>query len=512
MKIFRCDQVAAIDRFTIEHEPISELDLMERAASGISQWIEENQSRHRRLMVFAGPGNNGGDGLVIARQMAAKGYSVEVWLPDSGRQLSLSCLANLERLKEQAIVPISFMKEDSDFPEILGSDIVIDALFGSGLSRPVEGMYASLIQYLNASHATIIAVDIPSGLFGENNSENDSTAIVQATITLTFHFPKLSFMFAENEKYVGKWKIIPIGLHPEIIRNTETPYYFTTKDVVLPILHERSKFGHKGLYGHALLIAGSYGKMGAAVLSARACLRSGVGLLTTHIPQAGYEIIQQAVPESMVSIDRDLHHFTYIPDLKKYNSIAIGPGLGTNSHSVDAMAELLRRWPNPMIIDADGINLLSQSENLLELLPPDSIITPHPGEFMRLAGKSSNSFEMLEKQKRIAQFFKIYVVLKGAHTCVAFPDGRCYFNTTGNPGMATAGSGDVLTGIILGLLARGYTSAEACVLGVYIHGLAGDYAAKKNGYESLIAGDITEYLGKAFLTLKNGCLTNNDYF
>lgn len=512
MKIFCCDQIGKIDRYTIEHEPISAIDLMERAAMGISCQIEETHSRHRRIMVFAGPGNNGGDGLAIARIMATKGYPVECFLPNAGHTLSPSCQTNYERLKTMTSVPLHLLTSGGPLPEIKQEDIVIDALFGSGLSRPIEGIYTPIITHINSSDATVIAVDIPSGLFGEDNSDNTGNAIVQADITFTFQFPKLAFLFPENEKYVGRWKIVDINLHPDAIQKTESSFHLLTRQMIVPLLRSRDKFGHKGNYGHAFLIAGSEGKMGAAVLSSRSCLRSGAGLLTTHIPRSGYEIMQISVPEAMVSLDASEHYFSTVPPLNRFSAVGIGPGIGTDKSSKEAMAVLFDLFHRPMVIDADGINLLSGSERLRNALPSEGILTPHPGEFARLGGKSENSYQMLVRQRQLAQELNQYIVLKGAYTCIAFPDGQCFFNTTGNPGMATAGSGDVLTGIILGLLAQGYSSSEASLLGVYIHGLAGDIAVRKNGEESMIAGDLTENIGKAFLALKNRSLINNDYF
>ncbi len=512
MKIFCCDQIGKIDRYTIEHEPISAIDLMERAAMGISCQIEENHSRHRRIMVFAGPGDNGGDGLAIARIMATKGYPVEVFLPNAGHSLSASCQINYERLKAMTLVAVRMIGPGEPLPLIKQEDIVIDALFGSGLSRPIEGVYAPIIEHINSSDASVIAVDIPSGLFGEDNSENKGNAIIEADMTFTFQFPKLSFLFPENEKYVGRWKIIDIKLHPDAIRETESPFHLLTRPMIVPLLRSRDKFGHKGNYGHAFLIAGSYGKMGAAVLSSRSCLRSGAGLLTTHIPRAGYEIMQMSVPEAMVSMDISYYYFSIVPPMDRFTAVGIGPGIGTDKASEEAMAALFDQFHRPMVVDADGINLLSGSEKLLNALPSGSILTPHPGEFARLAGKSENSYQMLVKQRQLARKLNQYIILKGAYTSIVFPDGQCFFNTTGNPGMATAGSGDVLTGIILGLLAQGYSSSDASLLGVYLHGLAGDIAVRKNGEESMIAGDLTENIGKAFLALKNRSLINNDYF
>ncbi len=366
----------------------------------------------------------------------------------------------------------------------------------------MEGLAAEIVQKINTCQNTVISIDIPSGLMGEDNSENIAENIIQADFTLTFQFPKISFLFAENEKYVGEWEVLPIRLHPVGIAQTETSYFFIEKEDIQPFIPKRSKFGHKGTYGHALLIAGSFGKMGAAVLASKACLRSGVGLLTTQIPHLGYPIIQTAVPEAMASVDQHEYTFTEFPDLSQFSAIGAGPGIGQKSNTKKALCELLEKSQVPLVIDADALNIMAENLTWLEKLPENSILTPHPGEFKRLVGESANSYENIQKQLEFSKKHKVIVVLKGAFTSISTPIGKLYFNSTGNPGMATAGSGDVLTGIILGLLTQGIQPEKAAVAGVYIHGLAGDLAAQEKSQHSIIAGDIIKFLGKAFLTVE----------
>lgn len=503
MKIFTTKQIAELDRYTIENEPIADIDLMERASLQIVNWLLTNISNERRLVYFAGPGNNGGDALAIARLMAEHDYSVSVYLLDFGRDLSGSPAINWQRLIDQEKVALLHIKREDDFPELYETDVVLDGLFGSGLTRELRGLPASLVQYINLSKSQIIAIDIPSGLMGEDNSANTLENIIQAEITLTFQFPKLSFLFPENEKYVGKWEVLPIGLHPDGIAKTPTNHFFLEKDSMRKIVPKRSCFEHKGTVGHALLIAGSYGKMGAAVLASRACLRSGVGLLTTHIPRLGYGIIQTAVPEAMASIDQSDLMFTEFPDICNFSAVGIGPGLGMKLNSKRALQQLVKKCNIPFVIDADALNILAENKTWLKELPPNSILTPHPGEFKRIAGETSNSFERIEVLQDFAKEYNVIVILKGAFTAIAMPNGSVHFNTTGNSGMATAGSGDVLTGILLGLLAQGIPTEEAAMLGVYLHGLAGDIVAKEKSEYSLIAGDIIESLGKAFLEINS---------
>ena len=501
MKLFTTKQIAGLDKYTIENEPISDIDLMERASLQITNWLVQRISTERKMIIFAGPGNNGGDALAIARQLAELDFICEVFLINFGKETKGSPTINWQRLVEQGKVKLSTIKTLNDLPEIAETDIILDGLFGSGLTRALEGLSAEIVQKINTHQNTVISIDIPSGLMGEDNSGNIHKNIIQADSTLTFQFPKISFLFAENEKYVGEWEVLPIRLHPDGIAQTQSNFFFIEKDDVQQIIQKRSRFGHKGTYGHALLIAGSFGKMGAAVLSSKACLRSGVGLLTVQIPHLGYSIIQTAVPEAMANVDQHDYTFTEFPDLSQFSAIGVGPGIGMKSNTKKALCELLEKSQVPLVIDADALNILAENQAWLEKLPENSILTPHPGEFRRLVGESANSYAYIQKQLEFSKKYKVIVVLKGAFTSVSTPSGKLYFNSTGNPGMATAGSGDVLTGIILGVLAQGIPPEKAAVAGVYLHGLAGDLATKEKSEVSLIAGDIVEYLGKAVLEI-----------
>jgi len=502
MKLFTCTQIAGIDQLTMQLEPISSIQLMERASFKIADWLIHHTDRNRKVYVFAGPGNNGGDALAVALMLAWSNLKCTVYLAEFGHELKGDPAINWQRLEEQNKVTLKRISSEDSIPEIPADAIVIDGLFGSGLNKPLNGLAKKIVQRINHSEATIISIDIPSGLFGEDNSENDLSAVVKANHTLTFQFPKLSFLFPENYQFVGDWTVLPIGLHPDAITQTESKYHFLTKEFISKKIKKRGKFSHKGTYGHALLIAGSYGKMGASVLASRACWRSGVGLLTSHVPQLGYEIIQNSIPEAMISIDSSETVFSEVPDLSPYSAIGIGPGLDKTPETQLALKTLLQAKPNKLVIDADALNILSENQDWYSLLPENAILTPHPKEFERLAGPSSDSYERLQKQVQFSAKYKVIVVCKGAHSCITFPDGRVFFNSNGNPGMATGGSGDVLTGIISGLLAQSYSSEDAAMIGVYLHGLAGDLAAIEFGEYSLIAGDIINHLGKAFLQLE----------
>jgi ADP-dependent NAD(P)H-hydrate dehydratase / NAD(P)H-hydrate epimerase len=499
MKLFSTNQIAEIDKYTIDNEPVSDIDLMERAAMQITKWVMQHFQPERKMLFFAGPGNNGGDALASARQLADAGYRSDVVLLDMGKGLHGSPAINKQRLEEQGKVHIKLISRAGDFPETGPGDVIIDGLFGSGLSRPLEGFPAEIVRKINALPNEIVAIDIPSGLMGENNTDNIDEHIIQADYTLTFQFPKVSFLFSENEKYVGKWEVLPIGLHPEGIKTIPSDFFLIQKDDVKGMIIPRSKFAHKGTFGHALLIAGSYGKMGASVLASRACLRAGAGLLTTHVPHFGYQIIQTAVPEAMVTVDAHDSIFTEFPPLEQFNAIGAGPGTGMKTNTRKALFDLIVQARVPMVLDADALNILSENTGWFQHLPENTILTPHPGEFSRLAGETSGSWERIQLQRQMAVSMKIIIVLKGAFTSVAMPDGRLFFNPTGNPGMATAGSGDALTGIILGLLACRMKPEHAAIAGVYLHGLAGDLAAEVKSEHALVAGDIIEFLGKAFL-------------
>ena len=508
MKILPVDKIREADAFTIENEPIDSVDLMERAATKVYEWFMKRcKSKEVSVKIFCGIGNNGGDGLALARMLYATNIIPQVFVVRYSDKMSRDCEINFERLRDcrdvtpvasEYLVPMYDIFSEDDFPQISDSDIVIDAIFGSGLNRPIEGFTAELINYLNKTNAIKIAIDIPSGLLasqqptakGQQPTAKGQLPIAKVDYTLTFQFPKLAFMFPEYDPYVGKWEVLDIKLHKDFIDNVETLNFYTTEDVVKPILRKRPKFSHKGTYGHALLVAGSSGKTGAALLAAEACMRTGVGLLTAHLPKDALLPMQVYLPEAMTDIDESDTHCTKINDIIPYTAIGVGPGIGKNEETVTLLKKLLQEATQPLVLDADALNIIADNPTWLSFLPDNTILTPHPKEFDRLFGKTYNSYERLELQRKMSVVHNIIIVQKGAHTAITFPNGTCFFNSTGNPGMATAGSGDVLTGMILSLLAQRYAPAEAALLGVFLHGKAGDVAAENIGMESLIARDI----------------------
>ncbi len=497
MKILPVEKIREADAFTIENEPIDSVDLMERAASKVYEWFMKRcKTKEVSVKIFCGIGNNGGDGLALARMLYFSGIIPQVFVVRYSDKMSRDCEINFDRLKEETEVPMYDIFSEDDFPQIYDNDIIIDAIFGSGLNRPIEGFTAELIKYINNSNAIKIAIDIPSGLISETqklrNSETQKSQppIVKVDYTLTFQFPKLTFMFPEYDAFIGKWEVLDIKLHKDFIDNVETLNFYTTEDVVKPIIRKRTKFSHKGTYGHALLVAGSSGKTGAALLAAEACMRTGVGLLTAHLPKDALLPMQVYLPEAMTSIDKSSTHCTEINDIIPYTAIGVGPGIGKNEDTVTLLKKIIQEATQPLVLDADALNIIADNPTWLSFLPDNTILTPHPKEFDRMFGKTNNSYERLELQRKMSVVHNIIIVQKGAHTAITFPNGTCFFNSTGNPGMATAGSGDVLTGIILSLLAQRYTPQEAALLGVYLHGKAGDIASEKLGMESMIARDI----------------------
>ena len=494
MKIPNIQAARAADAYTIENEPISSVDLMERAATQAYFWLMRNlKSKEVSIKIFCGMGNNGGDGLVLARLLATQDIYAQVFILHVSENFSHDCEVNYEQLKTIPEVPMYGIFSKNDFPKIDDNDIVIDALFGSGLNRPLDGVAAELVQHINDNHAIRIAIDIASGLNGDSIA-NPSSPIVRADYTLSMQFPKMAFLYPENEPFVGKWEVLDIKIHPDFIENLETSNFYTTADVIKPLLHKRGKHSHKGTYGHALLIAGSTGKTGAALLASDSCLRSGVGLLTTHLPKSAMLPLQIYLPEAMISSDKSENCFSKLPDLQPYSAIGVGPGLGKAPETATVLKLLIQNAKVPMVLDADALNIISENKTWLAFLPERTIITPHPKEFERLFGKTDNSAQRIELQREMSVKHNIIIVLKGANTSVTFPNGSCFFNSTGNPGMATAGSGDVLTGIILSLLAQRYTPEEAAIIGVFMHGKAGDKAAAEKGMEAMIAGDIIKTL------------------
>ena len=505
MKIFTGAQIHELDTYTIEHEPIRSIDLMERAAKALTKAISEEWTNQTPIVVFAGPGNNGGDALAVARMLAEQDYKIAVYLFNIHNQLSADCAINKQRIIDsRRIKSFNEITVNFDPPSLDAGTLVIDGLFGSGLNKPLAGGFASLVKYINHSPAKVVSLDMPSGLMCEENTHNIRANIVNADLTLTLQQKKLAMLFADNQQFVGDVRVLDIRLSHEYIAQTDSLYTQIEEKDIRPRMIHRSDFVHKGNMGNALLVAGSYGMAGAAVLAARACLRSGAGKVIVNIPKRNYDVMQISVPEAVLQIDREDTYFSEPTDTDDFDALGIGPGIGMNENTAIALIAQLRRTQCPIVADADALNILANHRAWMQQLPKGIILTPHPKEFDRMAGNISNDcYERLTKAREMAERLGVYIMLKGHNTALCLPDGHVYFNSTGNAGMATAGSGDVLTGIITALLARGYNTKDAALVGMYLHGLAGDLAMKSTGKESLIASDIIDYLPQAFKRLND---------
>lgn len=485
-KIFDAQQIRDWDAYTIAQEPITSIDLMERASEAFTHRLLSLFSDND-FTIFCGKGNNGGDGLAIARILASMNKKIEVYVIEYSAQASADFLINYDRLaKITTVHAISGLK---DFPVLKQNCVMVDAILGSGVNRPVEGILKDVIQKMNQSQLPIISVDIASGLYVSLPIARHNTVICP-DYTLTFEAPKLAFLMPQNQLHVGEWECVSIGLSKEYAQTTSTSYFWIDK----VLLKKRSKFSHKGTFGHALLAVGSYGSIGAAVLSAKACLRSGVGLLTTYIPSCGYQIMQASVPEAMCQTDPAEKELSSCPSLEKYTVVGIGCGIGRSHKTQAFLREILLKAQSPVVLDADALNIVAENPDILATIPPKSILTPHPKELQRLIGAWDNDFDKLDKVRAFSQKYDCIVLIKGMYTAIVLPNQEVYFNSTGNAGMATGGSGDVLTGMITALIAQGYSSEEAAIIGVFKHGEAGDMAAKERGQMAMLPSDIIEKL------------------
>lgn len=494
MKIFSASQIKKWDAYTIAHEPISSIDLMERAAIACCKWLIGKNFGVFHFRIFCGKGNNGGDGLAIARLLIQHHCKVSVYIPEFGKAGSDDFQTNLARLHECS-TDIHFIQSAEFFPVIHEADVIIDALFGTGLNKPLEGMNSDLVEHINRCNATVISIDLPSGLFADTSSKGNP--VINAAITLSFQNYKLAFLFPENEDHCGEVHLLHIGLHHDFENKEPAAFELVDKEMIRSIYKARKKFSHKGTFGHAALLCGSYGMMGAGVLSARACLRSGAGKLTVFIPECGYTILQTTVPEAMCVVENEKYLLS-TPDIKKFDAVGIGPGMGMHSTNKDLLATVFQQTNKPMVIDADALNTIAENRALFKPIPAGSILTPHPKEFERLFDQAENDFERIELALQKSKEHNIHILLKGHFSFISTAEGKGYFNSTGNAGMATAGSGDVLAGILTGLLAQGYSPLHAALFGTYLHGYAGDIAASKYSLESMTAGDITDCLAEGF--------------
>ena len=495
LPVLSSEEIRLWDEFTIKNEPILSIDLMERASAVFADWfIEKYDGQNPKILILASKGNNGGDGLAVGRILHEKAFDVNILIADIQPKSSKDFATNLKRLKEKRI-NFDYLIDSEKIPGFDEYDVLIDALFGSGLSRPISGFWAQVVEKINDSAAKIFSIDIPSGMYADKITDGIA---VHSDYCLTFEVPKPGMFLADNSKYLKNWTSRSIGLKRDFIKEIKPDTFYVEHTDIKKIIKPRNKFDHKGKYGHSLIIGGQKGMIGAAVLASKSCLRTGSGLVTALIPDCGNDIVQISNPEVMTITGYGDNYISALPNINKFSAIGIGIGLGKNLKTVDMFKEFITTPCSFLVIDADALNIIADNKTMLDNLQKGTILTPHPGEFARLFGPTKNSFERIALQRKKAKELGIYIVLKGAYTAIATPEGKLYFNSTGNPGMATAGSGDVLTGMITSLLSQGYNQLDSCLAAVFVHGLAGDIAASKKGYNSSIAGDIIDNLGLAF--------------
>lgn len=499
MKLFTTDEIRAIDRHTIEQEGVPAIQLIERVAEGVADEIATRWRSNKPTIVFAGPGNNGADALAAARLLYERGFRPEVYLFNiGGDKLSTDCATSRDRLIAEA-PEIAFceVKDRFSMPKITSNHLIVDGLFGSGLREELKGGFKSLVQNINDENATVVSIDLPSGMFGDWNPQIVNRNTIHATLTLAIQFPRISFFIADNAELLGEWKVLDIGLSERAIASSPANFCLVEKRDVHRRLRHRKEFASKADFGSAVLYAGSYGMMGAALLAARGAMRAGVGKLTVNAPKCGFDILQTGVPEALYRHNRGELNIVEIHPERDFSAIAVGPGIGTNELTVKALDDFLASINRPVVLDADALNCMAIKPSMLNNIPVLSIITPHAGEFDRLFGPQPSAEARLRKAVEMAKYYNILIILKGHYTAIVRPDGKVYFNSTGTPAMATAGSGDVLTGVLLSMLAQGYPAELASIIAVYIHGLAGEMAAAEQGEYGVTAGDIAANIGRA---------------
>ncbi|WMN11573.1 NAD(P)H-hydrate dehydratase [Marivirga salinae] len=497
MKILNVQQIREADQFTIKNEPIASIDLMERASGQVVNWVCKHFSNEHEIIVLAGSGNNGGDGLAIARLLSNQNYSVKVVLI-MGESGSDDFEQNLDRLKSLKKVEIL---NDFNFSNSNNDYIFIDAIFGSGLSRPIEGDIAKFVQKVNEAKGIKLAVDIPSGVFADEPSPGET--IFKSDFTLSFQVPKLAFMMAENQQYVGQFEILNIGLSEEFINNCISDYsiYELTKE--LKLLLKVDSIAHKGIRGRATIIAGGHAKMGAVILAAKGTLHSGIGLLSVQVCPLCIDIIQNQIPEALILEDENDYVLGSFLGYNKQDVLVFGPAIGFANKTIKLLEEILKTFKGQLILDADAITILAKNREMLELLPEGTILTPHHGEFKRLVGNYSNNFEALMQLKSFCKHHKVVVVLKGKFTAVCNEKGQVSFNTTGNQGMAKGGSGDLLCGILAGIAPRVQNPFETAKLAVYLHGFSGDISLKEYGENYMTPSTMISNLKDTFKKVEN---------
>ena len=493
MKIFDTINIREADKITISNQNITSYQLMERAALEVFLWIKKHfPDKETTFHVFCGQGNNGGDGLVVARLLHTDGYPTKVDIVNEAGKPTPDFETALAEFSQLGVEH----NQSEDYQYEKGKLIYIDALFGIGFNREMPDSVKLVVERINRCDGQVISIDVPSGLYMDKPTD----FAVKSDMLLTFMFPKLAFYLPGNSDYIRHIEIMDIGLDRQFIANLVSDYYLVNKHHALTLYRPVKPHAHKGTQGHALIIGGSYGKIGAVCLSAKAALKSGCGLVTAYIPKCGYNVLQTAFPEAMVLTDGN-EHITKIGYELQPKAVGLGPGIGQHPETQNAIKEFLSRQNVPLVIDADALNILAANKEWLAQLPENTILTPHPKELERLMGGWETDFDKIEKMKAFSKQHNIILVAKDAHTMVVYK-GSIYINSTGNAALATGGTGDTLTGIITGLLAQGYEAANAAIFGVYLHGLTADVAVEETSMQAFTAMDVVNYLGKAYLKIE----------
>lgn len=503
--VFSAASVRSVDAAAIAHG-VPEAEWMDRAAQACLVRILAQEKKLQldpvpNYHVVAGKGNNGGDGLLIARGLWKAGRTVRVSIVEhsdrssSGHELATARLAEVP-------VRIDHIKDSDGSIQIIDNEIIIDCILGTGTTRPATGLLARVVEDINRSQAYVVAIDLPSGT-ADPGTPSETGPVIRADLTLAIETPQMALLLPETGRDAGSWELLRIGLDPWYPAGEPRLANWVEPLDIRKLLRPRARFTHKGSHGHALLMVGGPGCHGAALLAARGCSRSGVGLFTVHGPAGTIAPLTAAVPDAMSSLDPSGEMISEVPDLERYTSVLFGPGVGRSEHSAKALRQLLARWSGPLVIDADGLNLLAVAAELINALNANVILTPHPREMDRLLGTPSTSgFDRLQRTGEFAHRHGCHIVLKGAYTAVCSPDGAIYFLPTGNAGMAKGGTGDVLAGIIAGLSAQQYEQLDSSLISTYLHGRSGDLAAARLGMDAMRASDLVDHLSVAWKELR----------
>lgn len=504
MKIFTSEDIRTIIAKSLEADGSTVAELAEKVAEGVAADILARWRPTKRTFVFAGPGLNGAYGLATARKLAEAGFSPEVFLFNiRGKMLSPDCKRLRDEVEKVPGLTLTEVVNTFDPPQLPSSALVVDALFGVENHQPLAGGFVSLVRYINESRTTVVSIDLPSGLFSDWNPNGVNRDIIHANTTVAVGFPHLCFLMDENAELVGQWKVLDVGFDEGVVREMPTKFHLVERADIKRVLRPRSEFCNKNDLGHALLIAGSYGMVGAATLAARGALRSGAGKVSVYSASCAYSPLQTSVPEAMFIGDKGkfmvgaINPATFPQSAKGNLAVAIGPGLGTNDATAAAVESFIKSWDKPMVVDADALNIIAMKRDLLNHLPLLSVLTPHDGEFDRLFDAQFNHERRILKAIEMSAAYNILILLKGRYSALVRPDGKVFFNFSGNPGMATGGSGDVLTGVIAGFMAQGLKPEVASIVAAFVHGEAGDLAAEEQGEYGMTSGDIASKIGIA---------------